>query len=214
MRQQILRGHDDGEVLDGARPDQGAPSRPQAALVGARGHEDQLGAAQRKRPRHFRHVDLAAHGEAHLAVARVEHRELVARDVLEFPPWAAGVDPWAIGMGPAVARRRAPVRVGHDDEVVGGCGGPVERLDRAEHRVHAVLDRGFRERRRRIERRGHAPRTRVGLGEADEIGALVRRVLDEIDRVGDVGLTPLDRLGERLDDGDTEGHGGAFRWDS
>jgi hypothetical protein len=61
--------------------------------------------------------------------------------------------------------------------VRGGCLG-VERLDRAEHRVHSVLDRRLGERRDRIEGRGHAPRARIGFREAHEIGALGGRAAE------------------------------------
>src|SRR5712691_10110575 len=112
MAEQVLRGHHERQVLDGARPDQRAPARPQAALLRAGRHEDQLGTAQRQSARHLRHVDLAAHGEPDPAEIGLEYRKLVARHVLEFPPRPAGVDPRTVGMGAAIARRRAAVRIG------------------------------------------------------------------------------------------------------
>src|SRR3984893_3672019 len=78
VAEQVLGRHHDGEVLDRARPDQGAPGRPQPGLVGAGRHEDDLGAPQRQRARDLRHIDLAAHGEPDLAVLGAEHREGVA----------------------------------------------------------------------------------------------------------------------------------------
>src|SRR6516165_6200070 len=61
MVEQVLRRHDDREVLDRARPNERAPGRPELALVLARRHEDQFGAAQGERAGDLRHVDLAAH---------------------------------------------------------------------------------------------------------------------------------------------------------
>src|SRR5208337_180369 len=90
MIEQVLRGHHDREVLDGACPDQNEPSGPQFALVLACRHEDELGAAQCERARHFRHVHFAAHREPDLAVHGVEYREFLARHPLEFPGGAAG----------------------------------------------------------------------------------------------------------------------------
>ena len=145
MAEQVLRGHHDRQVLDGARPDQIAPGRPQFALVGAGRHEDQFGAAQRQRARHLRHVDLAAHGEPDLALLGVEHREVVAGDVLEFPPFAAGIDPRPVRMGAAVARRRAAVGEGHAGQVVRGALVVAERLERAVDRVDAVPAGCFRD---------------------------------------------------------------------
>src|SRR6185312_14297762 len=51
-----------------------------------------ISSAPRQRAGDFRHVDLAAHGEADLAVRSVEHRKVVGGDVLEFPVLAAGID--------------------------------------------------------------------------------------------------------------------------
>jgi hypothetical protein len=151
-------------------------------------------AAQGERPRHFGHVDLAAHGKADLAVGGVEHRKIVARRVLEFPILAAGIDPRPVRMGAAVARRRAAVGIGHDDEIVGGRGLAIDRLDGAEHHVHAVGRGGLRHGRGRVERRRHAPRPGIGLGEADEVGALVGGVLDGAHGVGDVVLVFAGRV--------------------
>ena len=167
MIEQVLRGHHQRKVFDRARPDQRAPGRPQRLLVLAGRHEDQLGAAQRQRARHLRHVDLAAHREPDLAVHGVEHRELVARHVLELPRRAAGVDPRPVRMRAAVARRRAAVGIGHADEVVGGRRGfRIDRLERAEHDMHAVPLRGFHHGGGRIERRRHPPRPGIGLRES------------------------------------------------
>ena len=75
--------------------------------------------------------------------------------------------------------------------------------------MHAVLGRGFGQRRGRIERRRHAPRARIGFRKADEIGALARGALDRAHRVGDVALVLAGRMRDRLHDGDAEGHGRA-----
>ena len=53
---------------------------------------------------------------------------------------------------------------------------------RAVDRVDAVLGGGFRDARRRIEGRRHAPRPRIGFREADEVGAFRRRARDEAPR--------------------------------
>src|SRR5262249_36482754 len=98
MVEQVLRRHDDRKILDRARPNERAPSRPEFALILARWHEDELGAAQGERAGDLRHVDLAAHREPDLAVHGVEHREFVSRHPLEFPRRPTGVDPWAVGM--------------------------------------------------------------------------------------------------------------------
>ena len=157
VAEQVLRGHHDGEVFDRARPDQIAPARPQFSLVGAGRHEDQFGAAQRQRARHLRHIGLAAHRQPDLALRRVEHRKLVARHVLEFPPLAAGIDPRPVRMRAAVAHRRAAVAIGHADQIMRGALVVAERLDGAVDGVDAVLGGGFRDPRGRIEARRHAP---------------------------------------------------------
>ena len=66
--------------------DQGPPRGPEPVLVDAGRHEDQFGAAQGQRPRHFRNIDFAALSPAlTVAVLGVEHRKVDAGDVLEFP---------------------------------------------------------------------------------------------------------------------------------
>ena len=174
------------------------------ALAGR--HEDELGAAQRQRPRDFRHVDFAAHGEPDFAVLGVEHWKLVAGHVLEFPGGAAGIDPWAVRMGPSITRHGAAVRIGHADQIVGSRRFGIDRLDGAEYDVDAVLDRCLGERRRRIESRRHAPRARIGLRKAEEVGTLPGGPFDEAHRVGNVGFILAGRVRNRLNDGDAECH--------
>jgi hypothetical protein len=111
-------------------------------------------------------------------------------------------------MGAAVARRRAAVGIGHDDEVVGGRGFAIDRLDGAEHHMHAVGRRRLRHGRGRIEGRRHAPRAGIGFRETDEIGALVGGVLDGAYGVGDVVLILAGTVRNRLHNGDAEGHCG------
>jgi hypothetical protein len=138
---------------------------------------------------------------------RIEHRKLVAGDVLEFPPLAAGVDPRPVRMGAAIAHRRAAVAISHADQVMRGALVVAERLDGAVDRVDAVLGGGFRNARRRIEARRHAPRAGIGFRKADEVGAFRLGARDEAHRVGDVFFVLADRVGNRLHDGDAEGHG-------
>ena len=161
-------------------------------------------AAERQRACHLRHIDLAAHREADPAEACLEDRKFVPGHVLELPARPAGVDPGAVRVGPPVAGGLAPVRIGHDDEVVGGSLPPAGRRDRAEDGVNAVLGRGFGQRRSRIVGRGHAPGAGIGLGEADEGGAVGRGARDGAHGVGDIRLIFRRAVRQRLHDGDAK----------
>jgi hypothetical protein len=68
------------------------------------------------------------------------------------------------------------------------------------------FERRFRESRRRVERRWHAPWTGIGLRETNEVGALGFGAGDKIDRVADVFLSLLDRVNNRLHHGNAECH--------
>ena len=73
-------------------------------------------------------------------------------------------------------------------------------------RVNAVLGSGFRDAWCRIESRGHAPGTGIGLRKTDEVGAFRFGAGDEVHRIGDIFFGLLDRIGDRLHDGDAECH--------
>ena len=206
MIEQILRRYHNRQVLNGTRPDQGAPRAPHSVLVDAGRHENELGAAQRQGPRHFRHVNFAAHRKADLAVCGVKDRKFVAGNILKFPRAAAGINPGPIRMRAPIPRRRPPVGISHDDQVVSGCRFDIERLDRAEHGMDAMLGSRLGKRRTRIERRGHAPRPGIGLREADEIRPIGRSPFDPLHRIGNIALGFAGRVRNRLHDGDTEGH--------
>ena len=77
--------------------------------------------------------------------------------------------------------------------------------------MRAVLGRRFDHGRGRIERRRHAPGSRIGLGEADELGAFVGRARDGARRVGDIGHVGARPMANRLHHGDAKGHGGCSR---
>jgi hypothetical protein len=93
--------------------------------------------AQRQRPRHLRHIDLAAHCQPDLAVLGVEDRKFIAGDTLAFPPFAAGRGPGSVWMGAPVLHR-ASVRIGHVDQVMRGAVGAGDRRNRAVDNMHAV----------------------------------------------------------------------------
>jgi hypothetical protein len=108
-----------------------------------------------------------------------------------------------------VARGGAAVGIGHADQIVGGGGLGIDRLDGAKHHVHFVLGRGFDHRGGGIKGRRHAPGARIGFGEADEIRAFRRRAFDVAHRIGDVLLIFAGPVGDWLDYGDAKGHGAA-----
>jgi hypothetical protein len=75
-------------------------------------------------------------------------------------------------MGSAVACRFAAIGIGHAYEIVGRRRLVVDRLEHAEHHVHAVPLCGCDHRGGGVERHRHPPRPGIGLREADEIHAL------------------------------------------
>ena len=143
----------------------------------------------------------------------VEDRIIAAGDIFEFPNFAAGIDPRPVRMGAPVARRRAAVGKRHDGEVIGArrvaCDFGIDRLERAEHDMHAVLGRRCRERRGRIVSGRHPPRARIAFRKADEVRALARRAFDRADRSRDVLFVLGRTVRDRLHNGDAEGHGRA-----
>ncbi len=105
-----------------------------------------------------------------------------------------------------IARRLAPVAIGHADEVVRRALIVADRLDRAVDRIHAV-PRGRRgDARRRIEGRRHAPGARIGLGKTYELRSLACRARDEALGVCNIVFGPVYRMGDRLHNGDAECH--------
>src|SRR5437763_4878428 len=180
--------------------------RPKLALVLARRHENQFGAAQCQGAGDFGHVYFAAHRKPDLAVNGLEHGKFVAGYPLEFPGRPAGVDPGAIRMRAAVACRRAAVRIRHADEVVRGPCLVIDRLDRTEHHVRPVPRGRLDQRRGWVEARRHAPRPWIGLREADEVRPLLRRTGDRTHCVRYIRLIGAGRMADRLYHGDAEGH--------
>ena len=69
-----------------------------------------------------------------------------------------------------------------------------------------MLCRGFRDARRRIEGCRHTPGTWIGLRETDEVGAFCLGAGNEVHRVADILLSLLDRIGDRLHNGNAECH--------
>ena len=84
---------------------------------------------------------------------------------------------------------------------------PIDRLDGAEHHMHAVGGGRLGHGRGRIEGRRHAPRAGIGFRETDEIGALMGGVLDGAHGVGDIAFVLAGTVRNRLHNGDAEGHG-------
>jgi hypothetical protein len=128
---------------------------------------------------------------------------------LELPGGAAGVDPRSVRVRAAVLRGGAAVRIGHADQIVGGRLVVADRLDGAVDDVDLVLFGGLNHRRRRIELRRHPPGARISLGEADEVGAVGCRARDVGNRLRNIGLVLARTMGDRLHDGNAEGHGAA-----
>jgi hypothetical protein len=105
-----------------------------------------------------------------------------------------------------IAPRRPTVRISHYNQVVSGRRLNIDRLDRAEYGIHAMLGGGFRKRSAGIERRRHSPRTRICLREAYEIRSVCCRALDPLHRIGNIAIGLAGRMRNRLHNGDTEGH--------
>ena len=109
-------------------------------------------------------------------------------------------------MGAAIAGGRAAVGIGHAGEVVGSARRSIDRLERAEHHMDLVPLGRVHKRRGRIERRRHAPRTRIAFGKADELRPLPGGALDRAHGIRDIGLVRSGRMTDGLDDGNAKAH--------
>ncbi len=109
-------------------------------------------------------------------------------------------------MGTPVPCRFAAIGISHHDQVVGGGGALVDRLDRAEHDVDAMLGRRAGKPGRRVIGRWHAPGARIGFRKADKMRTFVGGPSDKVERVGYIGLVATRAMRQRLHDSDPKAH--------
>ena len=109
-------------------------------------------------------------------------------------------------MRAAVTDRWAAIAIGHADQIVRRAFIMAQRFDGAVDNINAVLGRGFCDAWCRVEGCGHAPWAGVGFRKAHKICAFRFGAGDEVDRIGDIFLRLLNRIGDRLHNGDAECH--------